>query len=446
MLVRRHLWLALLLTTLPMWSQVAPSATGDENTSDGDTQMSIPPPVSDASYPTEVADEARSNYMRVGVAFQTAYIDNLYAGNGATAIGETTYSIFPTISIDQTTTRQHRMFTYSPGFTFYQPTTGLNETDQNGMADFTYRVTQHLAATIHDTFIRSSTAYGLSDFATGGAISGSPSLLPPGIIAPFAERLTNTTTGQVSYQFSEAGMVGASGTFMMLRYPNQAEASGLYNSDERGASAFLNRRISARQYVGMNYQFSRSLTYPANATSVTQTQTVYGFYTIYPKRNLSLSISGGPQHYGISQTSQPNSGGWGPLVMASVGWQGLRTSIAGSYSREVTGGGGLLGAFVSTSAEGSGRWQLSRRWTAGVSASYAINKPVGSVLDFASEEGHSISGFATVQHPLSSRIGLEFEYDRLHQSYSGITVVSSNPNSNREKISLNWEFSRPLGR
>jgi hypothetical protein len=446
MLVRRHLWLALLLTTLPMWSQVAPSATGDENTSDGDTQMATPPAVSGDAYSTELGVERRSNYLRVGLSAAGGYIDNLYAGGSGGQVNEGTYSILPTLSYDQTTPRQHRQFTYSPGFTFYQPTTGLNEIDQDAQLDFNYRLTPHTSMGMNDTFQKSSTAFGLPGSTDGSVVSGSFEALPPGIVAPFGERITNNARADVSFQFGEAGMVGASGTLMELRYPNPSEVSGLYNCDDRGSSGYYNRRITATQYVGADYQYSQSFAYPMNAQSETETHTVYAFYTIYPKHTFSISVSGGPQHYKVSQTSLPASSAWGPIVMASGGWQGLHTNVAASYSREVTGGGGLLGAFVSTSATASVRRQITRTWTMGGSASYAINKSVTPSLLFAAQEGHTIVGHATLNHTLTDRLGVNFEYNRLHQSYVGIGAISSNPDSDRETVSLSWQVSRPLGR
>jgi hypothetical protein len=52
----------------------------------------------------------------------------------------------------------------------------------------------------------------------------------------------------------------------------------------------------------------------------------------------------------------------------------------------------------------------------------------------------------TVEHALSAHFNLQFEYDRLHQSYAGIPAITSNPDSDREMLSIQWQLSRPLGR
>ena len=77
---------------------------------------------------------------------------------------------------------------------------------------------------------------------------------------------------------------------------------------------------------------------------------------------------------------------------------------------------------------------------------YAVNKSVTPYLLNATQNGHSVLGFVTVEHTLSEQLRVDFEYDRVHQSYDGIAAIASNPNSNRELISLVWQFMRPLGR
>ncbi|MGB6744648.1 MAG: hypothetical protein WBE38_13460, partial [Terracidiphilus sp.] len=368
-----------------------------------------------------------------------------YSG-GSGSVSDTTYTVLPTISYDQVTPRQHRTFTYNPGFTFYQPTSTLNEIDQSAEAFYQYRLTQHMAVNVSDSFHESSTVFDQSSSAAEGAVSGSPLPIAPGVVAPYAERLTNTAQAQLTYQFSPVGMVGGSGTWMILNYPNLTEASGLYGSDETSGSAFYNRRISSTQYMGVNYRYSQVVAHPENSESETKTHTIYAFYTISPKHNLSISISGGPQYYAVSQTLLPASGSWGPTVTVSMGWQQAQTNFAASYSREVTGGGGLLGAFESSSANASARWRISREWSTGVNGNYAINKSVTPLTFTSTQGGHTVSGTATVEYSINQQLTVDFAYNRLHQSYNDIAAVSNNPDSDRETISLTWQFTRPLGR
>jgi hypothetical protein len=267
-----------LLAAFPAWSQVQPAAVGDDAPAQDDQQMQTPPPVNNADYPIEVGAEARSNYLRGGLIYNTSYIDNLYAGAGATSVAETTFTVLPTLSLDQTLPRQHLSLAYSPGFTFYQPSSALNEVDQNLNAVYQYRVMPHMTLNAREGFQKSSTSYGSADSIDGGAVPGSLLPLTPGIVAPFAERLTNSASAQFSFQFSPVGMVGASGNLMKVDYPNQSEAVGLFDSNERGGGAFYNRRISKSQYMGLTYQYSWILSTPEGAESESQINTLQGFY------------------------------------------------------------------------------------------------------------------------------------------------------------------------
>jgi hypothetical protein len=97
----------------------------------GEDRMLTPPPVSGLSYPLAPASEDRANYLRGGVTFTTAYSDNVLASSGGAAVSDVSYSVWPTIALDETTTRLHATLTYAPGFTFYQRVTAFNQADQN---------------------------------------------------------------------------------------------------------------------------------------------------------------------------------------------------------------------------------------------------------------------------------------------------------------------------
>jgi hypothetical protein len=441
----RVLFVMALLAAIPAWAQVEPSATGGSATTDDTEEMMTPPPVSGESFPTEVGSEEQSNFIKGTFVFNTSYVDNLYAGSPNT-VSEKIYTVLPTLSYDQAFPRQHVSLIYRPGFTFYQPSSALNEVDQNVDAEYKVRLSPHINLNANDTFQKSSTAYGLEDSAAGGAVSGSTQSLTPGIVAPFAERLTNSASAEFSYQFSPVGMVGGSGSLMRLSFPNVTQSTGLYDSNERGGGAFYNRRLSASQYLGANYQYSWDVAQPNNANSETQTHSINGFYSVYPRPDLSISVSGGVQRYSFMQAPLPESGGWGPLVTTSIGWQRPHTNLAARYSRQSTSGGGLLGVFQSNSVSVTARWRLSPAWSAGASGNYANNKSITPLASKSVQDGHSISAQGTLGYAIDASLHLNLEYDRLHQDYSGIPSIADNPNSDRVMISFEWEFSKPLGR
>ncbi|MDR3494157.1 MAG: hypothetical protein P4L82_06105, partial [Ancalomicrobiaceae bacterium] len=101
-----------------------PAATGPigaavvNNDADAD-RMLTPPPVSGETYPLSFTSEERANYLRGGVTFNTAYSDNVLGATSAHPVSDVSYSVWPTIALDETTPRLHTVFTYAPGFTFY---------------------------------------------------------------------------------------------------------------------------------------------------------------------------------------------------------------------------------------------------------------------------------------------------------------------------------------
>jgi len=419
--------------------------TNSGPSSNGGDSMAIPPPISGVAYPVEVGAETRSNYLRSGLNVETGYVNNLHSGTG-TPIAEATYSILPTISLDQSTARQHTMLSYNPGFAFYSRTTELNQVDQDAAVSYTIRLTPHSSLNADDRFLDSSTAFGRVDATIPGSVTGSSASSTPGITPPFGRRLTNSGNAEYTLQTGRNSMIGASGVSTVLNYPNPVQVSGLYDSRSRGGSAFFNGRIAGTQYFGANYQYLDMLAYPMIGRSETQTHTLSFFYTVYPKRALSLSLLGGPQYYEVAQSFEGTFSSWAPSVSASIGWQGVHTSVAASYSQSVTGGGGLLGAYISKIANATARWQLSRTWFVGASGSYSIIKEVTPQFSNGTQDGDTVSGSVTSGHSIGQQLSLGFEYQHLHQNYSGIAALANNPNADRAMITLAWHFMRALGR
>ena len=122
--MRTRLWLTLaFLIATPLWAQT--DTNGSQPASPLDEPMLTPPPVSGQSYPTALGSEERSNYLRYGVSFSSSYSDNTLGGS--TPVSDVTYSVWPTIALDQRTSTLHTVLSYAPGFTFYQRTSSRDE-------------------------------------------------------------------------------------------------------------------------------------------------------------------------------------------------------------------------------------------------------------------------------------------------------------------------------
>ncbi|MGB7849925.1 MAG: hypothetical protein WCF73_03530, partial [Candidatus Sulfotelmatobacter sp.] len=296
----------LLLPAATLWSQVdntpaapVPALVGPESTSD---QMLTPPPVSGQSFPTSSTSEERSNYLRGGMAFTSAYTDNALGSVNGHPVSDVSYSVAPFIALDETTPRLHVVSTYAPGFTFYQRESSLNETDQNASINLQYRLSPHVTLSARDGFQKSSNVFNQPDLASAGAVSGGTQEANFSVIAPIADRLSNTGNVGITSQFAANGMVGASGTFTNLQYPDQAEVPGLFDSSSQAGSVFYSLRISKMHYIGVTYEYQRLLSYPTEGQNETQTHAILFFYTLYATSRFSVSFFGGPQY---SDTVQP---------------------------------------------------------------------------------------------------------------------------------------------
>ena len=127
---------------------------------------------------------------------------------------------------------------YAPGFTFYQRTSSRNEADQNASINFQYRLSPHVTFSATDGFQKSSNVFNQPDLASAGAVSGGAQGREL-----FGDRADCGPVAQCRkcrhhLSIRRNAMIGASGTFTNLHYPNQAEVPGLFDSESQGGSAF----------------------------------------------------------------------------------------------------------------------------------------------------------------------------------------------------------------
>jgi hypothetical protein len=91
------------------------------------------------------------------------------------------------------------------------------------------------------------------------------------------------------------------------------------------------------------------------------------------------------------------------------------------------------------------RRQLTKGFTGSIGAAYTQNDVLGTALT-GTNKGHTLSSTASLEHQFRQRFNVQLAYSRLHQDYSGVAVIATNPDTNRESISVSYLFSRPLGR
>ena len=440
---------------VPAQTDIGNSATPVNDNDNGnrtyDDRMQTPPPVSGEAYPTELVSEERSNFLRGRLSFTSAYMDNALPSLNGRPVSDISYSVAPYVRVDETTSRMHAALEYAPGFTFYQRLNARNDAGHNASIDFQYRLSPHVTFLAHDDFLKSSNIFNQLTVSTSQPVSGGAQEPNLSVIAPVADLLSNSGSLGIRYQFARNSMIGANGTFFDLHYPNPAQVPGLYDAGSQGGSAFYSFRISRRHYIGANYQYQRLMAYPVNGITKTQTHTLLFVYTIYPTLNFSISFFAGPQHADTIQPprsqaqSFPELRQWSPAAGASLSWQGRSNSFAISYSHVISGGGGLTGAVEMDNATGAIRQRMSKTLTASVSGSYVRNNLLGPSL-IGDTNGHSTSATALLEQQVGQHWSVQLGYSRIHQTYSNVAAVSLTPSTNREFVSVSYQFLRPLGR
>lgn len=426
------------------YCQVGTHDPDSTNNSATESPLQVPPPVSSQAYSSTFTGAVESNYLRGGVTFGSAYLSNV--NGGANPVSDVSYSIWPTLAVEKTTERLHLWLDYAPGFTLYHHTTSLNQGDQNVQFNLQYRLSQNLTAIVSEGFQKTSNFFNQPNPLSAIPVSGAVPVNNVAIIVPAADTVNNASELQLTYRVGENGILGASGTYGALSYDNSDHIEGLYNSRSAGGSFFYSTRLHENYYVGASYRYQDSLSFQSQTPSIgTKTQTVFLFFTAYLRPTLSFSLSGGPQHYTASQGTLAQSSAWHPMITASMNWNGERTSLSGSYSHMVSGGGGLNGAFQSNNADVSFAWRATRKWTAGASGGYSIYDNLTPSFLFSSSGGHMLSGTASLQRSLGEHAQIQFGYNWTHQDYSGVEAISGNPNFSRVFVNVSYTFSRSLG-
>jgi hypothetical protein len=410
-------------------------ASGDAAAED-DASMILPALLNDDGYSLTFASETpRTNYVSGGVNFLTVYDDNILPFSGP-AVTDVKYSVEPSIDLQQSRSRLTWNLAYSPGFRFYQRNGSLNGVDHNLGLSLEYRVSPHVTLFFGESFQKATDL--LYSSGTSFVSGSTPSLLPPS-----TPRITNLSTVQATYQFSQNGMVGIKGTFSGLWYSSRSNLNRLFDSTAGASEVFYAHRLSRSHYLGMTYGFQKLFTHPGKAE--TQTQSALLVYTFALPPTLEISVFAGPEHADTHNGDAFPLRNWLPATGFNLAWHGARASVLAGYSKRLSDGGGLATAARSDRGEASVRWKVARSLTASLGGSYWTNHLLDSQSEFGFG-GHTWSETASLNRDIGERLEAKVGYTRLYQAYPNIPAIASAPNRNNVWVSISYKFDRPLGR
>jgi hypothetical protein len=239
-----------------------------------------------------------------------------------------------------------------------------------------------------------------------------------------------------------------------LKFTQQVSTAGyLQNMDERQAGLLYEHRLSPHTTVGTNYLFE-DIRFGLN--SRTLVHSVFLSYAHQVSRSLTLSVFGGPQYSRLHEVIIFPIGpfrfqapifqvGWNWALGGTLIKQLDKTVFQLTAQRQVSNGGGLIGAVVGSSVGVSLRRQLPGRWDAIWSGGYAKNTSVASG-SAANEFRSETAGFG-LQRSLAERLNFRIGYDFLRQRATGQSPLFASFDRNLWSAQLSYQFHQiPLGR
>jgi hypothetical protein len=268
------------------------------------------------------------------------------------------------------------------------------------------------------------------------------------------KQLSLSSRIDASYQASRHDSVGFYVGQSTLDFKQQvSNAGGLQNTEERDGGLVYQHRLSPHITLGVVYGFQNIR---FGQDSRTLVHSAFFSYAQQISPSLMIRVFGGPQYSRLEELfSLPSDSFLLQVPISRTDWNWAiggaltkrldRTAFQLTTQRQVTNGGGLVGAVVSTSVGANVRRRLSRRWDAIWSGTYAQNKSFGSGFptnDYQSET----AGFG-LERSLTEKLNLRMGYDYLRQRGNGGAVSIADFVRDLWSIQFSYRFHQiALGR
>jgi hypothetical protein len=392
----------------------------------------------------------RSNYLRGGLNVGAAYDDNALLGSGE-QVGNTSFSVFPSFAIDQSTSRMRWSLGYGAGLTVNQRLSSRNQGSHALNFDSEFRLSPHVN-------LRAAEVFSLTSGMFAGSMGSS---LQPGssggngtLITPLANTRSSQTVVETNYHFARNDLIGASGSFYSLHYSDVSTGSGsLSDTQTAMGSGFWLHKIFHGDWAGVGYRYQWMTYGPIGETRVHSFSVVN---TLTLSRAFTLTAFIGPEYsdnYGIAATGA-NAGQlasfstWSTAGGVDLGWQKQRTSLTAGYSRQVSNGSGIVGAVRLENIHGAVRREFLPGWSAAVMATYGDNESLTLAAASTATSIKVTSVGASLGRNIGRSIGFQFEYFHDIQTQSGLGTLSQNYDANRNRFSvtLSYQWAKALGR
>ena len=399
----------------------------------------------------------KSNYLRGGINVGAAYDDNALLAPSGEQLSNTSETIFPNISIEQTSARMHWNLGYAGGLTVNQKITSEDEGSHSLNFNSQFRLSPHVNLRVAEIF---SLTTGFFDAGTGAEAigAGTPN---SSLITPLATQRSSLTTVETNYHFALNDLVGASGSFYDLHFSNlpvagtESSSTGtlplLTESQTATGSAFWLHHIFRGDWAGVSYRFDR-MTFGSDGEE-TLVHSFFAINTLDLSHRFTLTGFVGPQYsenqgFAVIAPTSPSTYDWSVAGGAEGGWRNERTNVTAGYSRTISDGGGLLGPERLQNVYGNVRREFLPRWTAGLNATYGKNQSLVLPSPTGASSINLTSAGVTLERSAAKSVGFRIGYTHDFQQEYGLATPSPSTldaHRNRFFVTLSYQWVKPLG-
>jgi AMIN domain-containing protein len=386
------------------------------------------------------------NILLLGLSAGSSYDDNIF-GNNKRPVGDVDFLFGPSLSLRREGRHLNLALSYQPHFRIYRRASEPNAVDQVFGFDAAYQASPRLSFRA-----RASAFYTIGIFQPSQNEPflpglGSPSSLNNTLFTPTARQLTWSLRIDSSYQASAHDSVGLFVGQSTLDFRQQVSNAGiLQNMEEKQAGLLYQHRISRHASLGGNYLFEDIR---FGSDSRTLVHSAFFSYAQQVSPSLTISVFGGPQYSRLHDVVSFPLGPFTlhiPIFRAEWSWaigstltERLdKTVFQLNAQHQVSNGGGLVSAVVSTAVGASVRRRLPARWDAIWSAAYAQNS--GLEPGFSASEYQSETAGFGLERSLTEKLSLRVAYDFLRQRGTGRSSLFGSFDRDLWSVQLSYRF------
>jgi hypothetical protein len=219
-------------------------------------------------------------------------------------------------------------------------------------------------------------------------------------------RIMNTVATEVKYLSGLRSAITFAGSYGLLHFREPS----LINSRNASFLFGYSRSLTARDYIGINYGYGQ-FRFPNLGSSFANhfAQLSYGHRIT---GRMAMEIGGGPE---VNVFKNPVTGSTTPVyfsALSSLNYRFPRGSVAFSYSRHTTNGGGMLRGATTDEVRSAWSLRLTRHWSGSFGPAYAHSRSLPQTVSGNVENAYdSMYASASLSRTLGRYMTMFFLYN-----------------------------------